>query len=259
MSLFVVERRVQAAAVEEQTEARLPPPPAPEAAVETPDEWGRLEAANTLLIEDPEAAREALEALYVASVEPGVVQQVALGLVAVGGEGWPEGTQGSFLRRLAPAALVAARESAVPPSITMAQAILESGWGRSGLARDANNLFGMKSGSSPTGYVSSGGSRYAAFESWEDGLRAHNELLSSSRRYAASRDHTDDWNAYLRAIAPVYATSRSYVRLVSDLVIRYELSQWDHLVREARTVAARVSESGEDESLASASPAVTSR
>jgi Mannosyl-glycoprotein endo-beta-N-acetylglucosaminidase len=32
----------------------------------------------------------------------------------------------------------------VPASVTIAQAILESGWGRSGLSRDGNNYFGMK-------------------------------------------------------------------------------------------------------------------
>lgn len=49
-----------------------------------------------------------------------------------------------FIEKLAPAAQESARRFGVPASVTLAQAILESRWGQSGLAREGNNFFGIK-------------------------------------------------------------------------------------------------------------------
>ncbi len=52
--------------------------------------------------------------------------------------------QKQFLALVTPAALDAERRWQIPASITIAQAILESAWGRSRLFRKANNPFGIK-------------------------------------------------------------------------------------------------------------------
>ena len=52
--------------------------------------------------------------------------------------------QNAFLKIAVPAAQFTQRMYGVPASITIAQAILESGWGKSELARSANNYFGIK-------------------------------------------------------------------------------------------------------------------
>ena len=49
-----------------------------------------------------------------------------------------------FISTLGPLATKDMRTSGILASITMAQAILESGWGTSELAVNANNFFGMK-------------------------------------------------------------------------------------------------------------------
>ena len=49
-----------------------------------------------------------------------------------------------FISTLGPLATKDMRTSGILASITMAQAILESGWGTSELAVNANNYFGMK-------------------------------------------------------------------------------------------------------------------
>jgi flagellum-specific peptidoglycan hydrolase FlgJ len=49
-----------------------------------------------------------------------------------------------FLAFAGPAAQISARETRVLASVTVAQAILESGWGKTGLAREFNNFFGIK-------------------------------------------------------------------------------------------------------------------
>lgn len=52
--------------------------------------------------------------------------------------------QHEFLKRILPLALGVQRRYAVPASVALAQAILESNWGRSHLAQRGHNLFGMK-------------------------------------------------------------------------------------------------------------------
>ena len=54
--------------------------------------------------------------------------------------------QAAFLNKAAKQAVKAAKKYGTYPSVMIAQAIVESGWGESGLAVNANNLFGMKAG-----------------------------------------------------------------------------------------------------------------
>ena len=62
-------------------------------------------------------------------------------------------TPTDFIARYAPAAQKACAGTGLLASINLAQAILESGWGASGLTRSANNFFGVKAGSKWRGAV----------------------------------------------------------------------------------------------------------
>src|SRR5581483_7601051 len=53
-------------------------------------------------------------------------------------------TKTDFLSLATAAALKSSRVSGLPPGVTVAQAALESAWGKSQLAREAHNYFGMK-------------------------------------------------------------------------------------------------------------------
>src|SRR3954452_15287900 len=72
---------------------------------------------------------------------------------------WPTaGTGGQhkaqFIAAAVPAAQASQRETGVPAAVTIAQAILESDWGDSVLARATNNYFGIKaSGAAPSNSV----------------------------------------------------------------------------------------------------------
>lgn len=61
--------------------------------------------------------------------------------------------QKSFIERVGKLAAADMQKSGVLASLTIAQAILESGWGKSGLTVKANALFGIKAGSSWKGRV----------------------------------------------------------------------------------------------------------
>src|SRR5947209_6587499 len=52
--------------------------------------------------------------------------------------------QASYIPAVAPLARTWSRLSGLPASVAVAQAILESGWGRSALARESNSQFGIK-------------------------------------------------------------------------------------------------------------------
>jgi flagellum-specific peptidoglycan hydrolase FlgJ len=157
---------------------------------------------------------------------------------------WPDDHRRTFLISIAPHALTSAVDHCVPPSITLAQAILESGWGRSGLAKAHHNLFGMKSGASSNGVrlktreVTNGiathqQARFRTYEGWHQSITDHGSLLSNDPRYAKARTNWEHWPLFLKTLAPVYATDPQYIEHISSLVEDYHLDKWDELVTRA--------------------------
>ena len=157
---------------------------------------------------------------------------------------WPDDHRRAFLVSVAPGALTSAIEHCIPPSVTVGQAVLESGWGRSGLATRHKNLFGIKSGSHPDGVnlstteVVSGRSkrsneRFRRYENYSDSVAHHDRLLATDPRYAKAREHWQNWPLFLATVAPTYATDPKYVQQVSGLVETYRLNEWDEMVTRA--------------------------
>ena len=188
-----------------------------------------------------ESESGSLERLFVESSNESLAEHAAERLVVEQTEGWPAGYRRDFLKSLSVEAIASGVENQLPPSVTLAQAVLESGWGRSGLATQHNNLFGVKSGSHDSGVVLStfegGGAsqrrakaRFREYSDWSESLAHHNRLLSTDRRYAGARAQWMDWQAFVDELAPVYATDPAYVSSVSQIVRKYELDTWDSLV-----------------------------
>lgn len=161
---------------------------------------------------------------------------------------WPEDYRGVFLHRLAPGALVTAHRHQIPPSVTIAQAVLESGWGRSSLAHTYNNLFGVKAlRGHPAITLNSAEVRdgvripmrlsFAVFDSWDHAIEQHGELLAQDR-YARARRHWTDWSTFIEMIAPIYASDPRYATRISTLIRNYGLDRWDELVVTAVDMAA---------------------
>jgi Bax protein len=72
----------------------------------------------------------------------------------------------------------------VPPnSLILAQASLESGWGRSNLAKQGNNLFGMKSFNSQEPRVNVGNINYRKYDSLRDSVEDYVVNLSRHGAY----------------------------------------------------------------------------
>jgi len=206
----------------------------------------RLARAHALMADDLEAGLSAMRAVWADCPDPDV-QQVALDAMVAGAAArWPDGYRGDFLVELLPGVLEAARAHRVPPSVTLAQAVLESGWGRSGLARRAHNLFGVKAGASSRrirlnsrehirGRLRPSRRTFRVYDSVDDSILHHARILSEDRRYAHARELWTDWPAFLAAISPRYASSPRYPELVGEIIELYALDRWDPaVVRAAR-------------------------
>jgi hypothetical protein len=147
--------------------------------------------------------------------------------------------QQAFLDAVTWAARVGAQQTGVPASVTVAQAILESDWGRSLLAQNANNYFGMKAmdtlGSAgvvwmPTSEYDEFGqlyqtmSAFRAYASLTDSLADHDRLLQTAPRYAAAmRAARDPRQFAARLYEAGYSTDPAYADKLVSLMDRYDL------------------------------------
>lgn len=131
------------------------------------------------------------------------------------------------------------------PSVTIAQAILESGWGRSELAKNANNLFGIKASKDwngktyskrtkeqkPTGEIYEIVADFRAYNSIAESIMDHDAFFVSTewrrKNYAAvlnAKNYKDQANA-LRSCG--YATALDYGKQLIQLIERLGLQQYD--------------------------------
>lgn len=122
----------------------------------------------------------------------------------------------------------------------IAQAILESGWGKSKLASTYHNYFGLKCGTKWTGKsvnmttqeeytagtLTTIKDNFRVYDNMEDGVKGYFEFIQLSR-YSNLKGITDP-KKYLETIkADGYATSSAYVTNTYALVTQYNLTQYD--------------------------------
>jgi len=200
-----------------------------------------LATARSLLDSEAHLGEQALVRIVRISQDPQIREAAAALLVDHAAQDWPSDRRGQFIRSVAPSAIRAGRAHRIPPSITIAQAIHESGWGRSALARRHHNLFGIKATAAQAGamfptleYTATGvrvePARFRSYKSRDESLVEHAHLLAESSRYAPARAHAQNWRAYLTALAPVYATDPRYPRRITQIIERYDLDRWDSVV-----------------------------
>jgi flagellum-specific peptidoglycan hydrolase FlgJ len=144
-----------------------------------------------------------------------------------------------FLNSAGAAAQLTQAKYGVPASITIAQAILESGWGKSGLSVQANNYFGVKAVQGQD-YVDFRTTEYyhgvktivmaefAKYHTIADSFDAHAKLLATLSRYAPAMKVAHDPAAFAAAIkAGGYSTAADYPQELMQLVNEFQLSKWD--------------------------------
>jgi flagellum-specific peptidoglycan hydrolase FlgJ len=150
--------------------------------------------------------------------------------------------QEQFIASIAEAAVDSADQTGVPASVTIAQAILESYWGSSRLARDANNYFGIKA---QTHGGSAGAIRldvweviggrnvvqtqaFRAYNSIAESFVDHGQFFLENGRYTSAMAVKDDPRQFAVQInRDGYATDPSYASKLIGLMDRYNLYRYD--------------------------------
>lgn len=151
-----------------------------------------------------------------------------------------------FIAKVAPGAQAGDAEYGVPASVTIAQAILETGWGASELAATHNNYFGMKCKGGDEGPWVAGcvdydspecdasgncwteTSSFRRYATLENGFKDRGLFLSTSTRYAPAFAYTDDADQFIREIHKAgYATDPQYSNKIINLMTTYNLYQYN--------------------------------
>ncbi len=153
----------------------------------------------------------------------------------------------NFIQSVAPGAIAGWNKYQVLPSITVAQAILESGWGQSSLSTNAHNLFGIKgsynghSVTMRTREVYGGRSVYIndnfrAYDNNSESVEDHGNFLYSNRRYHNLLGDTNYASVARKLRQDGYATDPSYANSLIKLVQTYNLNQLDSVAFSGRTI-----------------------
>ncbi len=147
------------------------------------------------------------------------------------------------------------KKSGILASVSMAQFILESGYGKSELAQGANNCFGMKkslSGNTWSDSTWDGSSVYTKKTQEQRADGSYVTIIADFRRYGCVEDSIADHSAYLlgarngnklrydglkgcidyeKAVQIIkdggYATSLTYVEKLCIIIERWNLTQYD--------------------------------
>ena len=134
----------------------------------------------------------------------------------------------------------------VLPSVCIAQAALETGWGDSSLMAKANAFFGIKATASWGGKVFSSKTQecydnvnyttitaaFRAYDTPADSVKDYYDLITGSARYAAAVNVTDAHAAITAIKEGGYATSPTYITNVMAVISSNNLTQYDNVVTE---------------------------
>ncbi len=125
------------------------------------------------------------------------------------------------------------RRYGIPASIKLAQGILESSFGNSELARNANNHFGIKCHGWPgRGYLYDDDARNECFRVYDDALESyldHSQFLLSRPRYADLFDMDPlDYKAWAHGLRKAgYATNPNYPAKLIRVIEEHRLMTYD--------------------------------
>lgn len=144
-------------------------------------------------------------------------------------------TRAEYIERYAPLAVEQQTLYGIPASITLAQGLLESGNGNSRLARQANNHFGIKCGSSWDGESIRHDDDalqecFRAYNSPEESYIDHSLILLERKWYRPLFDlDPKDYKAWAHGLKKAgYATNPRYADLLIKIIEDYELYRFDN-------------------------------
>jgi len=153
----------------------------------------------------------------------------------------------AFVKKIAPYAVELGQQYGVLPSITIAQAILESNWGTSSLASQYNNYFGIK-GDDPSNtkllqtkeytngqWITING-RFRVYSDFRESMKDHTKLLvngttCNSQQYKQVIQSKDYIDAAVALQADGYATDPGYTSKIIRIIQKYNLKKYDEGIK----------------------------
>jgi flagellar protein FlgJ len=154
---------------------------------------------------------------------------------APAGASLPE-TARNFIERMRPQAEAAAQAAGIPVTFLLAQAALETGWGRhqprAADGATSHNLFGIKAGTgwqgartlaATTEYVAGKAvtavEAFRSYGSYAEAFQDFARLMRSSPRYSGVLSATGDGNAYAQKLQQAgYATDPRYAEKLARII-----------------------------------------
>lgn len=152
-----------------------------------------------------------------------------------------------FVKKVAPYAVELGQEYGVLPSITIAQAILESDWGTSTLASQYNNYFGIK-GEDPNNtkvlqtkeytngqWITING-RFRVYSDFRESMKDHTKLLVNgtswnSQQYKQVIQSKNYIDAAVALQTDGYATDPGYTSKIIRIIQKYNLKKYDQGIK----------------------------
>ena len=157
-----------------------------------------------------------------------------------------QNTRLQFIRKIAPMAQQDQKDFGILSSITIAQACLESDFGRSQLSSKYFNLFGIKSYNDnlpsitlPTTEYENNkkitvNASFRSYENYQQSITDHSKLFITGvdwnrDLYKPVVESTDYASATKALVSSGYATDPSYARSLNSLIEKYNIDHYDRL------------------------------
>lgn len=150
----------------------------------------------------------------------------------------------AFIKKIGPIAQEVDKSYDLLPSITIAQACLESNYGQSDLSQKYNNLFGVKGTNPNTSAVLTTKeyvkgkwinvkARFQIYDSYEASIRAHARLFQNGttwnhqqyKHVLAAKNYHQQAKAL---VTDGYATDPNYADKLINLIEQFDLEKYDH-------------------------------
>ena len=137
----------------------------------------------------------------------------------------------------------------IPASITLAQGLLESNAGRSSLATEANNHFGIKTPGGWTGpYIvrddDRKGEHFRKYRTARESYEDHSQFLLKPRYRVLFTYRTTDYRSWARGLKQCgYATNPTYAEGLIRIIEMYSLYQFDTMKPGQKTSESQILES----------------
>ncbi|MEM6883391.1 MAG: glucosaminidase domain-containing protein [Verrucomicrobiota bacterium] len=147
------------------------------------------------------------------------------------------GEKRAFLMKIIPLALKHQAEDQIPASALIAMAIFESDYGRSDLAQEHHNYFGIKAWKSTwkgeiarMATVDSGRPTMANFRAYsgtEEGVNGYAQFISQSDRYRKAFDYGDGPSFVRELLVAGYCPDDDYMDFINTIMARHDLKRLD--------------------------------